>query len=189
VDHTSEALGQAVGKLYVGRYVPPEAKGLAQEMAGNVLKAFAARIDRLDWMGPQTKAQARKKLANFRVMVGYPDSWRDYSALRIVAGDAYGNWRRAELFEYRRNLAKLGGPVDRDEWVMTPQTVNALFATSRNSITLPAAILAPTFFDPNADAAVNYGALGAGLGHEVSHGFDDNGALFDANGDLRNWWS
>jgi putative endopeptidase len=189
VDDTSTALGEAVGKLYVERYFPPEAKARAQEMAANVLKAFAARLDRLDWMSPQTKAQAKKKLANFRVMVGFPDRWRDYSALRIVRGDAYGNWRRATLFEYRRNLAKLGHPVDRGEWFMTPQTVNALFAPARNSVTLPAAILAPTFFDPNADAAVNYGALGGGLGHEVSHGFDDNGAQFDADGNLRNWWT
>jgi putative endopeptidase len=189
VDATSAALGEAIGKLYVEKYFPPEAKARAEEMANNVLKAFAARLDRLDWMGPETKAQAKKKLANFRVMVGYPDKWRDYSALRVVRGDAYGNWRRASLFEYRRNVAKLGRPVDRGEWFMTPQTVNALFAPCQNSVTLPAAILAPTFFDPNADAAVNYGALGAGLGHEVTHGFDDNGALFDADGNLKNWWT
>jgi putative endopeptidase len=189
VDNTSDALGEAVGKLYVEKYFPPEAKAQAEEMANNVLKAFASRLDRLDWMEPETKSQAKKKLANFRVMVGYPDKWRDYSALRVVRGDAYGNWLRAGLFEYRRNVAKLGRPVDRGEWFMTPQTVNGLFAPSQNSVTLPAAILAPTFFDPNADAAVNYGALGAGLGHEVSHGFDDNGALFDADGNLKNWWT
>jgi putative endopeptidase len=189
VDSTAAALGEAVGKLYVEKYFPPEAKARAQGMADNVLKAFAARLDRLDWMGPETKAQAKKKLANFRVMVGYPDKWRDYSGLQIVRGDAYGNWQRAGLLEYRRNVAKLGQPVDRGEWFMTPQTVNALFAPSQNSVTLPAAILAPTFFDPNADAAVNYGALGGGLGHEVSHGFDDNGALFDADGNLKNWWT
>jgi putative endopeptidase len=189
VDHTSEALGEAIGKLYVERYFPPAARAQAEGMASNVLRAFAARLDRLDWMGAETKAEAKKKLANFRVMVGYPDRWRDYSGLEIVRGDAYGNRVRATLFEYRRSVAKLGRPVDRSEWLMTPQTVNALFAPSQNSITLPAAILAPTFFDPKADAAVNYGALGAGLGHEVTHGFDDNGALFDANGNLRNWWS
>jgi putative endopeptidase len=189
VDSTSEALGEVVGKLFVEKYFPPEAKTLAQEMANNVLKAFAARLDRLDWMGPSTKARAKRKLANFRVMVGYPEKWRDYAALQIVPGDAYGNWRRASLFEYRRNVAKLGRPVNRGEWLMTPQTVNALFAPSQNSVTLPAAILAPTFFDPNADAAVNYGALGAGLGHEVSHGFDSDGALFDADGNLKNWWT
>jgi putative endopeptidase len=189
VDNTSEALGEAIGKIYVEKYLPPEAKARALEMANNVLRAFAARLDRLDWMGPETKAQAKRKLANFRVMVGYPDKWRDYSDLRVDRGDAYGNWRRAGLFEYRRDVAKLGRPVDRGEWFMTPQTVNALFAPSQNSVTLPAAILAPTFFDPGADPAVNYGALGAGLGHEVSHGFDDNGALFDADGNLKNWWT
>ncbi len=189
VDSTSAALGEPVGKLYVEKYFPPEAKAKAQEMADYTLKAFAARLDRLDWMSPETKVQAKKKLANFHVMMGYPDKWRDYSGLQIIRGDAYGNWQRAALFEYRRNLAKLGQAVDRDEWFLTPQTVNALFAPSQNRITLPAAILAPTFFDPNADAAVNYGALGGGLGHEVSHGFDDNGALFDADGNLRNWWS
>jgi putative endopeptidase len=189
VDATSAALGEALGKLYVEQYFPPAAKARAAQMANNVLRAFAARLDRLDWMGPQTKSQAKRKLANFRVMVGYPDKWRDYSALRVVREDAYGNWRRAGLFEYHRNVAKLGKPVDRGEWFMTPQTVNALFAPCQNSVTLPAAILAPTFFDPNADAAVNYGALGAGLGHEVSHGFDDNGALFDADGNLKNWWT
>jgi putative endopeptidase len=189
VDSTSAVLGEAVGELYVAKYFPPEAKAQAQEMADNLLRAFAARLDRLNWMGRETKAHAKKKLANFRVMVGYPDKWRDYSDLQIVRGDAYGNWQRASVFEYRRNVAKLGRPVDRGEWFMTPQTVNALFAPSQNSITLPAAILAPTFFDPNADAAVNYGALGGGLGHEVSHGFDDNGALFDADGNLKNWWT
>lgn len=189
VDSTSAVLGEPIGKLYVEKYFPPEAKAKAQEMADHTLKAFAARLDRLDWMSPETKVQAKKKLANFRVMMGYPDRWRDYSGLQIVRGDAYGNWQRAASFEYRRNLAKLGQPVDRGEWFITPQTVNALFAPSQNCITLPAAILAPTFFDPNADAAVNYGALGGGLGHEVSHGFDDNGALFDADGNLRNWWT
>ena len=189
VDATSGALGEAIGKLYVERYFPPEAKAQAQEMADNVLKAFAQRLDRVDWMGPQTKARAKQKLANFHIMVGYPDKWRDYSGLSITPGDAYGNWQRAGLFEYRRNVAKLGQPVDRGEWFMTPQTVNALFAPSQNSVTFPAAILAPTFFDPNADAAVNYGAVGGVLGHEVSHGFDDIGALFDENGNMKNWWT
>lgn len=188
VDNTSAALGEAVGKLYVERHFSPEAKAKAKEMAANVLAAFGQRIDRLDWMSAETKAEAKKKLANFRVYVGYPDTWRDYSGLEIRAGDAYGNQHRAELFEYRRNLAKLGRPVDRTEWFMTPQTVNALFAPSQNSIIFPAAILEPTFFDPNADAAVNYGAIGGVMGHEVSHGFDDLGALFDADGNLRNWW-
>ena len=189
VDFTSVAMGEAVGKLYVERHFSPQAKAQAQEMAANVLKAFDQRIDRLDWMTPATKARAKAKLANFRVYVGYPDRWRDYAALEVVAGDAYGNWRRASLFEYRRNVAKLGRPVDRGEWFMSPQTVNALFAPSQNSIIFPAAILEPTFFDPNADAAVNYGAIGGVMGHEVSHGFDDLGAQFDENGNLKNWWA
>jgi len=189
VDNTSNALGEAIGKLYVERHFSPQAKAQAQEMAANVLKAFDQRIDRLDWMTPETKARAKTKLANFRVYVGYPDTWRDYSGLEIVRGDAYGNWKRAGLFEYRRNVGKLGKPVDRGEWFMSPQTVNALFAPSQNSIIFPAAILEPTFFDPNADAAVNYGAIGGVIGHEVSHGFDDLGAQFDENGNLRNWWA
>lgn len=189
VDSSSAALGEAIGKLYVEKYFSAEAKAQAQVMAENVVKAFGHRIDRIDWMSPETKAQAKTKLANFRIAVGYPDTWRDYSGLSIVRGDAYGNKQRADLFEYRRNLAKLGQPVDRTEWFMTPQTVNALFAPSQNSITFPAAILEPTFFDPNADAAVNYGAIGGVIGHEVSHGFDDTGALFDEHGNVRNWWT
>lgn len=189
VDDTSVSLGEAIGKIYVQKHFSPEAKAQAEEMARNVLTAFGQRIDKLDWMSAETKAEAKKKLANFRVYVGYPDKWRDYSGLQIVRGDAYGNIKRAELFEYRRNLAKLQGPVDRAEWFMTPQTVNALFAPSQNSIIFPAAILEPTFFDPNADAAVNYGAIGGVIGHEVSHGFDDLGAQFDEKGNLRNWWT
>lgn len=189
VDFTGVALGEAIGKIYVERHFSPEAKAKANEMARNVLTAFGRRIDALDWMSAETKAEARRKLANFKVNVGYPDRWRDYSGLQVVAGDAYGNWARAELFEYRRNLDKLGRPVDRDEWFMTPQTVNAIFAPSQNSISFPAAILEPTFFDPNADDAVNYGAIGGVIGHEVSHGFDDLGAQFDEKGALRNWWT
>lgn len=189
VDNTSEALGEAVGKLYVERHFTPEAKAQVQAMVKNILSAFDARIERLDWMSPATKAKARQKLAGFRVGVGYPDKWRDYSAFQVVRGDAYGNWERAGLFEYRRNLAKLKGPVDRDEWWMTPQTVNALNLPMQNMIVFPAAILEPTFFDPAADAAVNYGAIGGVIGHEVVHGFDDTGALFDVKGNLKNWWT
>ncbi|HEY8614681.1 M13 family metallopeptidase [Phenylobacterium sp.] len=189
VDFTSAALGEAVGKIYVQRHFPAERKAQVEEMAKNVLTAFAQRIDRIDWMTPQTKARAKAKLANFRVYVGYPNRWRDYSGLEVVRGDAYGNHVRADVFEYRRNLAKLGGPVDREEWFMTPQTVNALFAPSQNSIIFPAAILEPTFFDPAADPAVNYGAIGGVIGHEVSHGFDDLGAQFDEQGNLKNWWT
>jgi putative endopeptidase len=189
VDNTSNALGEAIGKLYAERYFPPRAKAEAQAMAKNVLAAFDARIDKLDWMDPATKAKAHEKLANFQVGVGYPDKWRDYSGLKVVLGDAYGNWERAELFEYRRNLAKLGTPVNRGEWYMTPQTVNALNAPLQNSIIFPAAILEPPFFDPNADPAVNYGAIGGVMGHEISHSFDDTGAQFDAHGNLANWWT
>jgi putative endopeptidase len=189
VDSTSGALGEAVGRLYVERHFSPQAKAQVEEMARNVLTAFGQRIDRIDWMSAETKAEAKRKLANFRVYVGYPNRWRDYSGLTVVRGDAYGNAQRAELFEYHRNLAKLGGPVDREEWFMTPQTVNALFAPSQNSIIFPAGILEPPFFDPNADPAVNYGAIGGVIGHEVSHGFDDLGAQFDRDGNLRNWWT
>ncbi|WP_374576215.1 M13 family metallopeptidase [Phenylobacterium sp.] len=189
VDATSDALGEAVGQLYVARYFPPQAKAEAQAMVKNILAAFDARIERLDWMTPATKAKAHEKLANFQVGVGYPDKWRDYSGLEVVTGDAFGNHQRAELFEYRRNLAKLGRPVDRGEWYMTPQTVNALNAPLQNSIIFPAAILEPPFFDPAADPAVNYGAIGGVIGHEITHGFDDLGAMFDAQGNLRNWWT
>jgi putative endopeptidase len=188
-DFTNAALGEAVGKLYVEKYFSPADKAQAQALVKNILTAFDARIDRLDWMTPATKAKAHEKLATFQVGVGYPDKWRDYSALKVVRGDAYGNHERAELFEYRRNLGKLGKPVDRGEWYMSPQTVNALNAPLQNSIIFPAAILMPPFFDPNADPAVNYGAIGAVMGHEISHSFDDNGALFDAHGNLRNWWT
>ncbi|MDB5452004.1 MAG: metallopeptidase [Caulobacteraceae bacterium] len=189
VDDTSASLGEAIGRLYVEKHFSPEAKAQVEEMVKNILTAFGQRIDRLDWMSPATKAEARKKLANFQVGVGYPDKWRDYSGLVVVRGDAYGNQERAGLFEYQRNLKKLGGPVDRKEWFMTPQLVNALYAPSQNSIIFPAAILAPTFFDPNADPAVNYGAIGAVIGHEISHGFDDTGSQFDPQGNLRNWWT
>ena len=189
VDNTNAALGEAVGQIYVERHFSPQAKAQMQEMVKNILTAFDARIDRLDWMSAETKVKAKEKLAVFRVGVGYPDKWRDYSGLEIVRGDAYGNWRRGELFDYQRNVAKLKGPVDHDEWWMTPQTVNALNLPMQNMIVFPAAILEPTFFDPHADPAVNYGAIGGVIGHEIVHGFDDTGALFDVKGDLKNWWT
>lgn len=189
VDNTNTALGEAVGKIYVERHFTPQAKAQMEEMVKNILTAFDARIDRLEWMSPQTKAKAKEKLAVFKVGVGYPDKWRDYSGLQIVRGDAFGNWQRADLFDYQRNLAKLNGPVDHTEWWMTPQTVNALNLPLQNMIVFPAAILEPTFFDPNADPAVNYGAIGGVIGHEVVHGFDDTGALFDVQGALKNWWT
>ena len=189
VDVTSAALGEAIGKLYVEKYFSPAAKAQVETMVKNIMAALGPRIDALDWMTAATKAEAKTKLANFQVGVGYPDKWIDYSGLSVVRGDAFGNAQRAELFEYRRNLAKLGKSVDRKEWFMTPQTVNALFAPSQNSIIFPAAILEPTFFDPAADPAVNYGAIGSVIGHEISHSFDTTGSAFDAKGNLRNWWS
>ena len=189
VDATNAALGEAVGKLYVRRFFPPSDKARVQEMVRNLLTAFSRRIDRLDWMAPETKAKAKAKLAALKVDVGYPDRWRDYSDFKVVAGDALGNAERAEIFEYRRNLKKLGQPVDRGEWVMTPQTVNAVNLPAMNALNFPAAILQPPRFDPKAPAALNYGATGATIGHEISHSFDDQGALFDAAGKLSNWWT
>lgn len=189
VASTNASLGDAVGQMYVARHFSPEAKAEVQQMVENIKAAFDARIAALDWMTPATKTAARAKLAAMTVSVGYPDHWKDYSALEIRPGDALGNADRAATWEYQRNIAKLHGAVDRGEWFMVPQTVNALNAPSQNSIQFPAAILEPPFFDPNADPAVNYGAIGAVIGHEISHGFDNSGALFDVNGRLTNWWT
>jgi putative endopeptidase len=189
VASTSSALGEAVGKLYVQRYFPPEAKAHIEELVRHLIAAFAVRIDQLAWMAPATKAKAKAKLAALKVSVGYPDHWRDYSALEIKADDALGNALRAEMFDYRRNLAKLGAPVDRSEWVMTPQLVNAVNLPAMNALNFPAAILQPPYFDPKNPDAFNYGAIGAVIGHEISHSFDNEGALFDASGKLQNWWS
>jgi putative endopeptidase len=189
VDATNAALGEAVGKLYARRYFPPSEKARAEEMVRNLLTAFGRRIDKLDWMAPETRARARAKLATLKVGVGYPDKWRDYSELEVVRGDALGNAERAGLFEYHRNLRKLGQPIDRAEWVMTPQTVNAVNLPVMNALNFPAAILQPPYFDSGRTAAMNYGATGATIGHEISHSFDDQGALFDATGKLDNWWT
>ncbi|TMQ21489.1 MAG: M13 family metallopeptidase [Deltaproteobacteria bacterium] len=189
VDATSAALGEAVGKLYVARYFPASEKARAEAMVKNELAAFAHRIDNLAWMAPATKARAKAKLAALKVGVGYPDTWRDYSQLEVVRGDAYGNAERAELFDYHRNLAKLGRPVDRGEWVMNPQLVNAVNLPAMNALNFPAAILQPPFFDPARPIVMDYGAAGAVIGHEISHSFDDQGALFDATGRLDNWWT
>jgi len=188
-DNTSSALGEVVGKLYVERYFPPEAKAKVRAMVDDLVKAFDHRIDALDWMSPETKAKAKEKLGTLYVGVGYPDKWTDYSSLEIVKGDALGNIQRSELFEYKRQLAKLHQPVDRTEWWMTPQTVNAVNLPLQNALNFPAAILQPPFFDPAADAAVNYGSMGAIIGHEISHSFDDQGSQFDAKGRLANWWT
>ena len=186
---TNVALGDAVGKLYAARYFAPAEKARAEAMVHNLIAAFSRRIDQLDWMAPETKAKAKAKLAVLKIGVGYPDHWIDYSALDIRPGDALGNAMRAELFETHRNLAKLGKPVDRSEWVMTPQTVNAVNLPVMNAMNFPAAILQPPYFDPKRPAVMDYGAMGATIGHEISHSFDDQGAQFDATGKLHNWWT
>jgi putative endopeptidase len=182
-------LGDAVGKAYVARYFPASAREHIQQLVANLLAVFPERIDRLDWMSPATKEKAKAKVATIKVGVGYPDAWRDYSGLAIRADDALGNHQRAELAEYHHQLAKLGGKPDRDEWWMTPQTVNALNLPLQNALNFPAAILEAPFFDPAADDAANYGSIGAVIGHEISHSFDSLGAEFDADGRLANWWT
>jgi putative endopeptidase len=182
-------MGEAVGQLYVERYFPPAAKAKADELVRNLIRAMDARLANLAWMTPETKVKARAKLAAFTPKIGYPDKWRDYSALEIRPGDALGNAMRAGQFEYRRNLAKLGKPIDRSEWGMSPQTVNAYANPLLNEVVFPAAILQPPFFDPNADDAVNYGGIGAVIGHEISHHFDDQGRKFDSSGSLADWWT
>jgi putative endopeptidase len=182
------ALGDAVGKLYVEKYFSPAEKKRAEAMVRNLLAAFDARIDKLEWMAPQTKAVARDKLKALKIGVGYPDHWRSYSGMKVVRGDTFGNWSRADVFEYKRNLAKLGQSVDRSEWVMSAQLVNAVNLPAMNAINFPAAVLQPPYFDPKQPLSMDYGAIGATIGHEISHSFDDQGALFDAQGRLKNWW-
>lgn len=189
VDLVGNSLGEAVGELYVAKYFPPEAKAKMDALVKNIIKAMDHRLASLEWMSPETKVKARAKLAAFTPKIGYPEKWRDYSALEVVPGDALGNAERATRFEYFRQVAKLGKPVDRSEWGMTPQTVNAYANPLLNEIVFPAAILQPPFFDPNADDAVNYGAIGAVIGHEITHHFDDQGRKFDATGNLADWWT
>jgi predicted metalloendopeptidase len=186
---TSKALQDAVGKAYVEHFFPASAKTEIQQMVENLKSAFAARVKAIDWMAPSTKAEALKKVETIVVGVGYPDQWRDYSSLTITPDNAYANEKNARLFEYRHQIAKIGKPMDRSEWWMPPQLVNAVNLPVQNALNFPAAILVKPFFDPNADAAFNYGAIGAVIGHEISHSFDNNGALFDASGKLRNWWT
>jgi len=189
VGATSASLGDAVGRLYVGKYFPPEAKARAQAMVKNIVAAFRRRIDSLDWMTPATRAKAEAKLATLYVGIGYPERWRSYDGLRIERDDALGNRQRTELFDYRAALAKLGRPVDKTEWAMSPQTVNAVNLPLQNALNFPAAILNPPFFDAAGDPVQNYGAIGAVIGHEISHSFDDQGSQFDETGALRNWWT
>ncbi|UPG85138.1 M13 family metallopeptidase [Luteibacter aegosomatis] len=186
---TNADLGDAVGQIYVKKYFPASSRAEVQDMVKNILKAFDARVDTIDWMSPATRQKAKAKIATIKVGVGYPDTWRDYGKLEIRPDDAFGNHNRAELAEYRHQVAKLGKPVDRDEWWMTPQTVNAVNLPLQNALNFPAAILEAPFFDPKADAASNYGSIGAVIGHEISHSFDNTGAEFDAQGRLANWWT
>jgi endothelin-converting enzyme/putative endopeptidase len=183
------ALGEAVGKEYVARHFPPTAKAEMDELVANLVEAYRVSISDLDWMTPETQAQALEKLTLFRPKVGYPDRWRDYSALTIEPDDLVGNLRRATAFETDRQLRKLGEPVDRDEWYMSPQTVNAYYNPSTNEICFPAAILRPPFFQPGEDPALNYGGIGAVIGHEIGHGFDDQGSQYDGEGNLHDWWT
>ncbi|MDX2274986.1 MAG: M13 family metallopeptidase [Hyphomonadaceae bacterium] len=189
VAQVNASLGEAVGEIYVQRHFSPTAKQEMSELVENLRRAYGERIDALAWMSPETKVAAREKLATFRPKIGYPDRWRDYSALEVRAGDAYGNNKRNSIFNWNHDLERLGRPTDRDEWFMTPQTVNAYYNPVFNEIVFPAAILQPPFFDPNADPAVNYGAIGGVIGHEMGHGFDDQGAKSDAQGVLRDWWN
>jgi len=189
VDATSNALGEAVGKLYVAKHFSADAKAKVRAMVDDLTKAFDKRIDALQWMTPETKARAKEKVKTLYVGVGYPDKWIDYSSLEIAKGDALGNLQRAELFEYHRQLAKLKQPVDRTEWWMTPQTVNAVNLPLQNALNFPAAFLQAPYFDPNRDPAANFGAMGGTIGHEISHSFDDSGSQFDAHGRMANWWT
>lgn len=189
VSFTSGALEDEVSKVYVARYFPPETKAAADTLVKNVIAAMDRRIDQLDWMAPETKVKAHAKLAAFTPKIGYPDRWRDYSNLRIESGDAFGNKMRAAEWDHQWNIGHLGKPLQRWEWGMTPMTVNAYANFGMVEIVFPAAILQPPFFDPNADPAVNYGGIGAVIGHELSHHFDDQGAKYNAEGRLTDWWT
>ncbi len=189
VNNTNAALSDAVGKLYVAKYFPPESKAQVQAMVSDLIAAFRVRIDQLDWMAPATKAEAKRKLATLKVGVGYPDHWIDYAGLKVSPTEALANAMRAEDFDYRRNLAKFGKPVDRGEWAMPAQLVNAVNLPVRNALNFPAAILQPPYFNPKNTIAENLGGTGGTIGHEISHSFDDQGAQFDSQGRLRNWWT
>src|SRR6185312_16263443 len=186
---TSDALGFIVGKEYVTRYFPALAKANAQKMVAGLIQAFQHRIDALDWMAPSTKAEAKAKLRTLRVSIGYPDKWPSYAALTVSPTDAFGNADRVERFRYSESIADLHRPVDHDMWVMTPQTVNAVNMPAMNALNFPAAILQPPFFDAARADAMNYGGIGAVIGHEISHSFDNLGAAFDSHGLMRNWWT
>jgi putative endopeptidase len=186
---TDQNLGEALGQAYVQKYFPPEAKARALELVHNLIAALRADIPTLSWMSPGTKKAAIEKFEAFTIKIGYPDKWRDYSNLKVDRGPYAANLLRAREFEYARDLAKIGKPVDRSEWVMTPPTVDAYNSAQLNEIVFPAGILQPPFYDPKRDDAYNYGGIGAVIGHEITHGFDDQGAQFDAKGNLKNWWT
>ena len=183
------SLGEVVGRLYVEEHFKPEAKARMEELVGNLVKAYEKSINDLAWMTDETKAKAQEKLSKFTTKIGYPNKWRDYSALEVDPNDLIGNVLNSSKVEYERMINKLGKPIDREEWGMTPQTVNAYYNPGKNEIVFPAAILQPPFFDATADDAVNYGGIGAVIGHEISHGFDDQGSKYDGDGNLKNWWS
>ena len=185
----NRCIGEGLGQLYVEKYFPPESKARMLALVNNLLATYRSSIDKLDWMGPETKQQAQTKIAALVTKIGYPNKWRDYSGLEIVRADLVGNVMRAAVFDYQYQINKLGKPIDRDEWQLTPQTINAYYDPQMNEIVFPAAILQPPFFDPRADDAVNYGSIGAVIGHEISHGFDDQGSQFDAQGNLRDWFT
>ena len=189
VRFTNADLGEALGQSYVAEQFPPESKAAALKMVHEIEAALKSDISELSWMTPETKKQALEKLAHVADKIGYPDKWRDYSKLTIVRGDALGNSLRADAFEFNRQLNKIGKPVDRLEWIMTPPTVNAYYSDLENNINFPAGILQPPFYDPKIDESVNLGAIGAVIGHELTHGFDDAGSQFDADGNLHNWWT
>jgi len=189
VDAVNGSLGEQVAQVYVAKYFPPSSKAKMEELVGNLRSALGERIDTLDWMTPETKKRAHEKLATFVTKIGYPDKWKDYSTLEIKRGDPIGNAHRASVWEWERQLARLDEPVDKSEWLLMPQEINAYYNPQANEIVFPAAILEPPFFDPNADPAVNYGAIGAVIGHEIGHGFDDQGRKFAPDGSLNDWWS
>jgi endothelin-converting enzyme/putative endopeptidase len=189
VSTVSDTLGEVVGKVYVKRHFAPEAKTRMEQLVENLRGAYSSSIDSLDWMSADTKVAAKDKLAKFNPKIGYPNKWDDYSKLTIKADDLVGNAKRAAIVEHNKSLAKLGQPIDKDEWHMTPQTVNAYYNPTMNEIVFPAAILQPPFFNLEADDAVNYGGIGAVIGHEMGHGFDDQGAKFDGEGNMRDWWT
>lgn len=189
VNNVNTVLGEVVGRIYVDRHFPPAAKTRMLELVDNLIGAYETSINNLDWMGDETRAEALDKLSKFTPKIGYPEKWRDYSAIEIEPDDLFGNLQRAALAEYARRLERQSEPVDRAEWQMTPQTVNAYYEPALNEIVFPAAILQPPFFDMTVDDAVNYGSIGAVIGHEIGHGFDDSGSAFDGDGVLRNWWT